>query len=214
MASTAPEKPFTVCVFCGANPGSKPLYTDAAAALARVLHANSWGLTYGGGTVGLMGTIASTLVSLSGPESVTGIIPRALIKFEQAGEIPPHSTYGTTTVVADMHARKAQMAQRSQAFVALPGGFGTMEELFEVVTWSQLGIHGCPVVLFNVGGFYDGLLMWMDTAVREGFVRGDLRGIVVEAKTAEEVAERIREYVPPSGRMDLNWASEGPDEKV
>jgi uncharacterized protein (TIGR00730 family) len=113
--------PFTVCVFCGANPGASPLYTQAAEDLAKLLHKNGWNLVYGGGTVGLMGTLARTLVSLSGPTAVHGIIPRPLIKFEQKGQIPKAEEYGTTTVVEDMHARKAMMGKLSNAFVAMPG---------------------------------------------------------------------------------------------
>ena len=115
---------FNVCVFCGASPGASPEYAAAATDLAKLFHKNSWNLVYGGGTVGLMGTIARTLVAESGPDSVHGIIPRALIKFEQGGAVPAQSEYGRTTVVDDMHARKAMMGRLSNAFVAMPGGFG------------------------------------------------------------------------------------------
>jgi uncharacterized protein (TIGR00730 family) len=113
--------PFTICVFCGANPGASPEYVTAAHDLAKLFNKNSWNLIYGGGTVGLMGALSRTLVSLSGPTAVHGIIPRPLIKFEQDGAVPPASEYGTTTVVEDMHARKAMMGRLSNAFVAMPG---------------------------------------------------------------------------------------------
>ncbi|KAI5854722.1 hypothetical protein BZA05DRAFT_392342 [Tricharina praecox] len=213
MASTAATisaaGAFTVCVFCGANPGASPQYQQAAYDLAALFHKNSWNLVYGGGTVGLMGAVSRTLVSLSGPTSVHGIIPRPLIKFEQGGVIAPASEYGTTTVVEDMHARKAMMGRLSKAFVVMPGGFGTMEEFFEVVTWNQLGIHDCPVVVLNIGGFYDGLLGWVTKAIEEGFIKENLRGIIVEAKTVDEVEEAIRNYTPAEGRFDLDWKSEG-----
>lgn len=203
------SKPFTVCVFCGANPGTSPSFLSAARSLAQVLHNNSFNLVYGGGTVGLMGEVSRSLVALSGPESVHGIIPRALIKFEQGNAPPPTSEYGRTTVVADMHTRKSMMAREADAFVAMPGGFGTMEELMEIVTWNQLGIHACPIVVFNVDGFYDGILEWVERAVEMGFVKEGMRGVLVEAKTAEEVVEKIRGYKVVEGRMDLDWSSEG-----
>jgi uncharacterized protein (TIGR00730 family) len=121
--------PFTVCVFCGASPGTSQEYMEAAQSVASLLHKNNWNLVYGGGTVGLMGAVARTLVSLSRPNSVHGIIPRALIRFEQQGSVPPVNEYGKTIIVDDMHTRKAMMGKMSNAFVALPGGFGTMEEL-------------------------------------------------------------------------------------
>jgi len=200
------SKPFAVCVFCGARPGASPEYMKAAQSLARVLHANSWSLVYGGGTVGLMGVLSSTLCKLGG--SVHGVMPAALVAYEQDGEVPPEDEFGRTTVVPDMHTRKSMMGKEANAFVALPGGFGTLEELFEVVTWNQLGIHACPIVVLNIGGFYDGLLGWVKTAVDSGFIRSDAQSILVEAKTAEEVATKILEYRVAAGRMDLDWGNQ------
>lgn len=153
-----------------------------------------------------MGALANTLVKLGG--SVHGIVPTALVAYEQGGSIPPESEFGKTTVVPDMHVRKSMMGKEANAFVALPGGFGTMEELFEVVTWNQLGIHACPIVVLNVEGFYDGLLSWVKSAVEAGFIRSDAQGILVEAKTPEEVAVKIREYKVAAGRMDLDWGNQ------
>jgi uncharacterized protein (TIGR00730 family) len=161
---------------------------------------------YGGGTVGLMGALASTLVSLGG--RVHGVIPAALVRKEQMVGAPVAGEFGRMTVVQDMHARKAMMGKEADAFVALPGGFGTMEELFEIVTWNQLGIHDCPIVVLNVGGFYDGLLGWIRNAVDKGFIPQDVSSIISEAKSVDEVAERIRSYKPASGRYDLDWGSQ------
>ncbi|EKG11194.1 Cytokinin riboside 5'-monophosphate phosphoribohydrolase LOG [Macrophomina phaseolina MS6] len=185
-------------------------------------------LVYGGGTVGLMGEVARTLVSLSGRDAVHGIIPAALVKLEQnydeaAAQAQTDGTrlgprnvideaiYGRTTVVKDMHTRKSMMAQEVIAggpgggFVALSGGYGTMEELMEVTTWNQLGIHDRGVVVFNVDGYYDGLIKWIKTAVTSGFISPNNAGILVEALSAEEVIQCLREYRNAEGRFKLNW---------
>ncbi|KAL7270165.1 hypothetical protein RUND412_007134 [Rhizina undulata] len=204
VPDVAEPKPFTVCVFCGARSGNNPIYEETAISLAHVLHKNSWSLVYGGGTVGLMGAVARTLRSLGG--SVHGILPQALVRLEQDGNLPAESEYGKITIVHDMHTRKAMMGKEADAFVVLPGGFGTMEEFFEVVTWNQLGIHGCPIVVINVGGFYDGLLGWIKTAIRDGFIGQNVESIIVEAKSTEEVEEKIKSYKPAEGRFDLDWS--------
>ncbi|KAF8471904.1 hypothetical protein BDZ91DRAFT_481344 [Kalaharituber pfeilii] len=201
--TSEPRQVTDVCVFCGANPGKGAKFLTTAKSLAHVLHANSWSLVYGGGTVGLMGAIASELISLGG--SVHGFIPEALISKEQEGRVPIEARYGKTTIVPDMHKRKELMAKASQAFVAMPGGFGTMDELFEIITWNQLGIHDCPVVLLNIDGYYDGLMQWINTAIEHGLISEGNRGIVVEAKTVEEVAAKIKNYKVATGRYDLNW---------
>ena len=156
---------------------------EAARALAKVMANNHIKLVYGGGTVGLMGEVARTLVTLSGPESVHGIIPAPLVKYERGPDsdsatssLPEYTVYGKTTVVKDMHTRKQMMAQEVLAgaegsgFVALSGGYGTLEELMEVVTWNQLGIHNRGVVVLNVEGYWDGLLEWVRGSVEAGFV--------------------------------------------
>ncbi|KAF2767524.1 lysine decarboxylase-like protein-like protein [Teratosphaeria nubilosa] len=213
-----------VCVFCGAYPGTSPLHVEAAHALARILHQNNYGLVYGGGTVGVMGELAKTLVSLSGPDAVHGIIPEALLKFERnysengtgTGKPDPQKvideqTYGRTTVVKDMHTRKQTMAHEvieggpGSGFVALSGGYGTLEELMEIVTWNQLGIHAKPVVVFNVDGYWTGLLQWVVKAVDSGFIKENNSRIMVEAGSAEEVLERLRGYVNAEGRFNLTW---------
>ena len=165
-----------------------------------------------------MGELARTLVSLSGPHAVHGIIPEALIKYEQDGNGTSggktsidEALYGKTTVVPDMHTRKQLMAKSvieggpGSGFVALSGGYGTLEELMEVVTWNQLGIHGRGIVVFNVEGYYDGLIQWVRTAVSAGFIAPGNAGILVEALDAEEVVRQLQEYRCAEGRYRLDW---------
>lgn len=182
-------------------------------------------LVYGGGTVGIMGEVAKTLVSLSGPDAVHGIIPAALMKFERkfdengvedetdesASRIIDEQLFGKTTVVKDMHTRKQMMAREvieggvGGGFVALSGGYGTLEELMEVVTWNQLGIHARGIVVYNVEGYWDGLMQWVKTAVGSGFISESNNGIMVEAKEADEVIDCLREYRNAEGRFKLHW---------
>ena len=164
-----------------------------------------------------MGEIARTLVSLSGPNSVHGIIPQALMEYEQGDSknVPDESVYGQTTVVADMHSRKQLMAKKVLAggpgsgFVALSGGYGTLEELMEVTTWNQLGIHDKAVVLFNVDGYWNGLLSWVKNAVGAGFIAPSNGTILVEAKQADGVVKALRDYVNSEGKLHLAWDAEG-----
>ncbi|RPB20808.1 hypothetical protein L211DRAFT_863204 [Terfezia boudieri ATCC MYA-4762] len=207
MSTIRTKSAFTVCVFCGSSPGKGPTFVQAAKDLAGILAENSWHLVYGGGTVGLMGVVSSTLISLSGPSTVLGVVPAALMDKEQEGIIPPETEFGKTIVVRDMHTRKAIMAKQADAFVALPGGFGTLDELFEIVTWNQLGIHDKPIVLLNINGFYDGLLKWINKAIESGFVDKGNRDILVEAKSADEVEKKIKNYRVASGRYILDWGS-------
>jgi uncharacterized protein (TIGR00730 family) len=166
--------------------------------------------------VGLMGEIATTLVSLSGPDAVHGIIPEPLVKHEQDGDGNGSGnaghTFGRTTIVPDMHTRKQLMAKEvmeggpGSGFVALSGGYGTLEELMEVITWNQLGIHARGVVVYNVEGYYDGLIEWVRTAVSSGFIAPGNAGILVEALDAEEVIRQLREYRVAEGRFELDWS--------
>jgi uncharacterized protein (TIGR00730 family) len=157
-----------------------------------------------------MGEVAKTLVSLSGPQAVHGIIPEALLKFERENKID-EDVFGRTTVVQDMHDRKHKMAEEvvnggvGGGFIALSGGYGTLEELMEVVTWNQLGIHAFPVVLYNVEGYWDGILQWVTKAVNEEFIAKDNKSIMVEARTSDEVIERLRDYQNSEGRFKLQW---------
>ncbi|KAH7117640.1 hypothetical protein B0J11DRAFT_468066 [Dendryphion nanum] len=208
-----------VCVFCGASPGKSPAHLEAARSLARLLHENNINLVYGGGTIGLMGEVARTLVSLSGPDSVHGIIPEPLVQYEQqrnplSAQEHESQTYGRVTIVKDMHTRKHQMAQEVIAggpgggFVALSGGYGTLEELMEVTTWNQLGIHSMPVVVYNVEGYWNGLIDWVNESVRSGFVGETNKGIIVEAKSAEDVMDKLKSYKNVEGRFGLTWDQE------
>ncbi|KAF3771026.1 hypothetical protein M406DRAFT_247639 [Cryphonectria parasitica EP155] len=219
-----------ICVYCGSSPGSKPEHMAAAAQLAVVMAANDIGLVYGGGTVGLMGEIARTLVSLSGPDAVHGIIPAPLVKYERDptytstvshpanGDkplaIPEESIFGRTTVVPDMHTRKKMMAQEVQAggpgsgFIALPGGFGTMEELLEICTWNQLGIQRSGICVLNVNGFYDGLINWIGKSIDEGFIRPGNAEILVSASTPEEAVKALADYKTPDSVLKLSWGNE------
>ncbi|CAO2648258.1 Nn.00g075250.m01.CDS01 [Neocucurbitaria sp. VM-36] len=217
-ASNGTTKQPVVCVFCGASSGTSPVHMAAARALATALHESNTKLVYGGGTVGLMGEVARTLVSLSGPSSVHGIIPQPLVKFEQnhdPNDPTSHrideSIYGQTTVVKDMHTRKQMMAREvieggpGGGFVALSGGYGTFEELMEVTTWNQLGIHSMPVIIYNVDNYWTGLIDWVKNAVTSGFIAPTNAGILSEALSAEEVIQCLKEYENAPGRFNLTW---------
>ncbi|KAL8830721.1 MAG: hypothetical protein Q9170_005601 [Blastenia crenularia] len=203
-----------VCVFCGSSPGTSPIHLEAARSLAHAFHNHKITLVYGGGTSGLMGEVAKTLVKLSGPSAVHGIIPEALLELERdiAGGKIDEEMYGRTTVVSDMHARKHMMAKEvieggpGSGFVALSGGFGTLEELMEVITWNQLGIHGRGIVAFNIEGYYDGLIQWVRTAVSAGFITPGNAGILVEALDAEEAIKQLKEYRVSEDRFKLDWS--------
>jgi len=153
-----------LCVYCGANAGITPQYAESARALARVLVSENISLVYGGGNVGLMGVIADEVLRLGG--EVTGVIPTALVEREVG-----HTGLTRQFVVKDMHERKAMMASLADAFIAMPGGYGTLEELFEMLTWAQLGIHAKPIGLLNVDHFYDGLLAFVNNGREQGFIR-------------------------------------------
>jgi uncharacterized protein (TIGR00730 family) len=154
----------TICVYCGANAGVSPLYAEAARALGRAMVEQNLALVYGGGKVGLMGIIADEVLRVGG--EVTGVIPTALVEREVG-----HTGLTRQFIVKDMHERKAMMASLSDGFIAMPGGMGTLEELFEMLTWSQLGIHAKPIGLLNVDGFYDGLIGFIAHAREQGFIR-------------------------------------------
>jgi len=177
-------------VFCGSRPGNRPEYVEAARKLGALLAKRRIGLVYGGGNVGLMGAVADA--ALKGGGEVIGVIPTALVHRELA-----HDHLTELRVVDSMHERKALMAELSDAVIALPGGFGTFEELFETVTWSQLGIHRKAFGVLNVAGFYDGLLALVQHAVDEGFIPPEHRGFILEAAEPERLGELIAGYEPP-----------------
>ncbi len=178
-----------VCVFCGSNPGSRPEYRIAAQALAVALARCGLGLVYGGGNVGLMGMIADSMLQAGG--EVIGVIPQSLVAKEVA-----HHGVSELRVVDTMHQRKALMNELSDAFIALPGGFGTLDEFFEILTWSQLGIHSKPSGLLNVCGYYDGLLAMLDHAVNERFLRPAHRALVLADSDADSLLQRLASFSP------------------
>ena len=178
-----------VCVYAGSNPGSDPAYAEAARAFAAELAARGIGLVYGGGKVGLMGVLADTVLDAGG--EAIGVMPQALI----AREIG-HERLTELKVVDSMHERKARMAELADGFVAVPGGIGTLEELIEVYTWSQLGLHRKPMGVLNVNGYYDGLASLLDHALREGFLRAEHRAAMHAEATPEALLERFDGWTP------------------
>ncbi len=181
-----------VCVFCGSSLGRDPRYAEQARGLARELVSRGIGLVFGGGSVGLMGVLADE--ALAGGGAVTGVIPHGLAARELA-----HRGVADMRVVPTMHARKALMAELADGFVALPGGIGTLEELFEIVTWSQLGIHRKPVGVLNVAGYYDPLVALLDHAVAGGFVPARSRNLVIVDEEPSPLLDRMSAHEPPPG---------------
>ncbi len=177
----------SLCVFCGSSDGARPAYREAAAHLARCLHARRIALVYGGGNIGLMGEVSRTLMACGG--RVVGVIPQALFDREKGNR-----SITRLEVVSTMHERKARMAELADAFVALPGGFGTLEEFCEVLTWSQLGLHAKPVALLNVGRYFDPLLALFDHALSEGFLRPENRRLVLVEETPESLLEALARH--------------------
>ena len=163
--------PFTVCVYCGSRPGVKSAYADAARELGGAIGARGWQLVYGGGKVGLMGEVANAALAAGG--RVVGVIPESLKQMEVE-----HLGLHELHVVPTMHVRKQMMAERAQAFIAMPGGIGTLEELYEVWTWRQLGYHDQPIGLLNVDGYFDSLLHFMDVSVEQGFLAAQWRNLL------------------------------------
>ena len=179
-----------VCVFCGSSCGTNPAYRDAAENLGQLLAQRGIGLVYGGGCIGLMGAMADAALAAGG--EVIGVIPESLMRREVG-----HRGLTKLHVVQTMHQRKALMADLADAFIALPGGYGTLEEFCEIVTWSQLGIQQKPCGLLNVENYWDGLLAMLEHAVNEGFLRAENRVLVLVASTPEEMLERLLEWEPP-----------------
>ena len=181
-----------VCVFAGSSLGGRRDYAAAARDLGRTLGARGVGLVYGGGCIGLMGVLADSVLAASG--EVIGVIPRMLATKEVA-----HQGLADLRIVASMHERKAVMAELADGFIALPGGFGTLEELFEMITWAQLGLHAKAVGLLDVGGYFAALLALIERAVAEGFVVPENRELLVVASEGGLLLDRMRAYAPPRG---------------
>ncbi|KAL8935341.1 MAG: hypothetical protein Q9211_004749 [Gyalolechia sp. 1 TL-2023] len=246
MASTQP--PTRICLFCGASPGASPAHLKAANSLAKTMHTHGVHLVYGGGTTGLMGEVARTLVELSGKDAVIGVIPSSLLGEKRPDAASPkdeggrkvklpgnwatrmgfpsskagkrdlepteherarlllEERYGPVIMVPDLPARKKKMMELTRAggpgsgFVALSGGIGTIDELMEVLEWKRKGAHRMGACVLNVGGFWDGLLGWMEKAAEEHFVRGDSRQVLGSVTEPEEVVGWLKGYEEGRGR--------------
>jgi uncharacterized protein (TIGR00730 family) len=189
-----------VCVFCGSHTGSDPAYADAARILGRTLAERGTTLVYGGGHVGLMGVVADAALGAGG--EAIGVMPKALVEREIG-----HTGLTRLHVVSSMHERKAMMSELSNGFIALPGGNGTLEEFFEVLTWAQLGEHGKPCGLLNVAGYYDPLLAVFDRMVDKEFLKAEHRQLVLVESDPSALLERFKVYRPPTS---IKWI--GPSE--
>jgi uncharacterized protein (TIGR00730 family) len=174
----------SICVFCGGNPGARPTYLAAARYLGERLAARGFGLVYGGASTGLMGAVADGALARGG--RVTGVLPEFMIPREVA-----HRGLHELHLVSSMHQRKAEMVARADAFVALPGGFGTLDELFEVLTWSQLGLHHKPVGLLDVEGYFSPLVTFLDHAAHEGLLRPEHRAMLFVEQDPDQLVDRF-----------------------
>ena len=184
----------SLCVFCGANAGNKPIYRAEAEKLGRLLAARGIELVYGGGNVGLMGAVADACLDAGG--TVIGVIPQALMGKEVEGRPVDHRTLTRLEVVDSMHTRKARMAELAEGFIAMPGGFGTFEEYCEILTWAQLGFHVKPIGLLNVAAYYDPLLAMFDHAAAEGFLRQQNRAMALSDSDAEALLAAMAAFRP------------------
>ena len=191
-------EPRRICVFCGSSPGARPEYVAMARDLGTLIAERGFGLVYGGSRIGLMGEVAAASLRAGG--EVIGVIPRALAERDVAFDGLPD-----LRVVGSMHERKALMASLSDAFVALPGGFGTVEELAEVLTWSQLGVHAKPCALLNVLGYFDRLLDFIDHAIAERFVHPANRSLLLVAAEPADLLDRLFDHQPRAADK-ATWA--------
>jgi len=180
-----------ICVFCGSRPGVNPAYQAAAESLGKTFAERGIELVYGGGNVGLMGIIADACLAAGG--KVVGVIPRALLEWEVG-----HEGLTRLEVVDSMHSRKARMAELADGFIALPGGLGTFEELFEILTWAQLGFHNKPVALLNCEGYYQPLIQMMERGVGEGFMKTENRGLLLVEDNVYALLRAMGAYHPPA----------------
>lgn len=187
-----------ICVYCGSSPGKNPAFSLAASSLARVMCERGIGLVYGGAAVGVMGVLANAVLE-SGGQAI-GVIPRSLAVKEVA-----HHNLTELHVVASMHERKAMMAELADGFIALPGGWGTLEEIFEILTWAQLGFHEKPCGLLNIEGYYDGLIGFLENAIEQQFVKEACRPMLMQAHEPVALLDQFAEYRAPKVRK---WVGE------
>ena len=186
-----------ICVYCGSSPGRNPRFREAAQALGQALVNRGMGLVYGGASVGIMGTVADTVLEQGG--EVIGVIPSALNDKEIT-----HPGLSEQHVVGSMHERKAMMAELADGFIALPGGWGTFEEIFEILTWAQLGFHQNPCGLLNESGYYDHLATFLEHAIDQQFVKPEFRPMLMIEPDADSLLDRFEQYEPPRVRK---WIS-------
>lgn len=187
-----------ICVYCGSSPGKNPAYSLAARSLAKAMCERGIGLVYGGAAIGVMGAIANAV--LEGGGEAIGVIPRSLAVKEVA-----HTNLTELHVVASMHERKAMMAELANGFIALPGGWGTLEEIFEILTWAQLGFHNKPCALLNIEGYYDNLFRFLENSFEQEFVNPLYRPMLIEAQDSEELLDQFATYRAPKVRK---WMGE------
>jgi uncharacterized protein (TIGR00730 family) len=183
-----------ICVFCGANTGSNPLYAQVATEVGRYIAEQHYTLVYGAGNVGLMGVIADAVMAHGG--QTTGVIPEFLQKWEVA-----HDNLDELIITQTMHERKAIMAERADAFVALPGGYGTLDELFEILTWRQLHLHQKPIGLLNVKGYFDPLLQMVDRMKEEGFLQAENHQLILSANTVGDLFAQLSQQAAQLGSL-------------
>ncbi|MGB5245755.1 MAG: TIGR00730 family Rossman fold protein [Woeseia sp.] len=181
----------SVCIYCASSPGARPEYAVAAEALARALAARDVTIVYGGSSKGIMGRVADAALAAGG--RVIGVLPKSLVK-KEIGHDGLHELH----IVASMHERKAMMSELADGFIALPGGFGTLEEIIETITWAQLGFHSKPCGLLNVSGYFDALRQFMAHAVSEGFIRREHHDILQVAESPDELLAMFDVYTPPT----------------
>lgn len=191
-----------VCVYCGSSPGDRPLYGEVARTFGRRVAERGLGLVYGGGHVGLMGMLADAALAAGG--EVIGVIPQRLVDAEVA-----HHGLSRLEVVTSMHERKARMAELADAFIALPGGFGTLDELFEILTWAQLGLHGKPCGLLDVERYFTPLVTWADQAVAAGFIRPRHRELLMVDEDAGHLLDRLADHRPVAVSKWVDLATAG-----
>ena len=190
-----------VCIFCGSYAGAQPMYMEVAHAIGLGLAKRSIGLVYGGGRVGLMGAIADG--TIAGGGHVTGVIPQSLVDRELA-----HKGLNELHIVTSMHERKAMMAQIAEGFIALPGGFGTLDELFEIITWAQLGFHRKPIALLNVGGYFNPLLAFIAHMSTEGFIKPEHSTAMLVKAEVDDLLDTLLAYEPPELEKWIKKAEE------
>lgn len=195
IAASSSSPLHRVCVFLGASHGRRPAYRDAAGLLGRRLAQRKLGLVYGGGNVGLMGRLAEAALDAGG--EVIGVIPESLMGREVSGTRIEDLGATRLEIVDSMHTRKARMAELADAFIALPGGYGTFEELFEILTWAQLGFHRKPIGILNTEGYFDPLIHLIDHSLEEGFIRPENRALVIDDTDPDRLIHRLLEVITP-----------------